>query len=208
MELLKVKCYEDSFFGVKYNEETYPRPIYEEDIRWEGTLIANEYGGFEGHVDGYEEGLFVFGYYIPNKGLMLLEFKKNDSSFNVINLDPDLDCPINDKNAEILNPDYSILRMFSSYHEGGYEVVNHLYNQYCGSTESYCRIVIEDVKQIEKDDLRNNEEIKSIVNKILEQREKMTNKHKNIYLRFSTSLHESITNKPESKYIKKLKDDR
>lgn len=207
MDLLKITCYDDCLYADKYDEETYPMPIYN-DVRWEGTLIANEYGGFEGHVKNYGREYFVFGYYIPNKGLMLFEFKDDDFSFNLMNLDPNLDHSLYDNNAEVLNKDYSILSMISSYHEGGYEVNNHIYNQYSGGTESYCRIIIENIRKIEEDEIRNNEEIKRIVNKILKQREKMSARHRNIYLKFSTSLHEFIANKPNSEYVKTLKEDK
>lgn len=196
MYLLKLKCYEDSLFGDMYDENTYSKPIYR-DLRWEGTLIANEFGGLEGHVKNDSTEFFVFGYYVPDKGIILYEFSKNASAFNVMTLDTDLDFSVN-KNAEILNPN-SPLQTISSYYNGGYEVANRIYNDYCGSTESYCRILIDIIKQIDEKEAKNNEEIRSIYNKILEQREKMSNKQKYIYSNFASKLQEFIQINPNKR---------
>lgn len=200
MILLQMKCYEDSSFGDMYDEETYSKPIYEE-FRWEGTLIASEFGGFEGHVKSHTQDLFIFGYFIPNKGLVLYEFGKNSSTFNIMNIYPDINFSVN-KDAEILNPNYSFLKTNCSYHDGGYEVVNHIYNDFCGSTESHCRIVIEDIREVDKDEVNSNEEIQTLLNNILKQRETLQNKHRRLYMQFYYEFSEFTKENPNQNILK------
>jgi hypothetical protein len=202
MNLLKIKCYQDSTFGDKYDEETYSKPIYNE-VRWEGTIISSDNGGFEGQVSNEDNEYFIFGYYIPNKGLVLYEYGKNDSILNIMSVEPCMDILINRNNTEILNPNNGIFRMFNSYNEGGYEVANHVINEFCGSTESYCRLILENIKEINKEDTINNEEVKNIINKIVDQINKMHYRHRFAFLKFSEDLQEFTTNNQEE-YTKKL----